>query len=156
MSESRVYKVPETLHGNVEAEYMDFMRRNPVLSMGADERRRLLKEHLRNPQISAAVEHAKAPPPWAEDLGFDPDDELVLRSLRQCPEAFDFLKLVRGWPRSQKEREVFARKAKYSNFVTQRLMMSFGHEGSHNPKFSEGTFDWNPATASSIARKAFL
>lgn len=156
MSKSRVFKVPDDLHSNVEKAYMDFCIKNPVLSMGADERRVKLKEFMRNADIAAAVEFCSAAPPWASDLGFDPDDALILRSLHQTPEAFEFLRLVRGWPRSYAEQCAFARRAKYSVFVAQYMRQGLGTKGTHHPSYSEGTENWDPSTARTIARKAFL
>ena len=101
MSESHVFKVPDDLHGIVESAYMEFAAKNPVLSMGADERRAKLKECLLDPTIANVVACAAPPPEYAKELGFDPDDETVLQCLKPYKSAHEFLILVRGWPRSR-------------------------------------------------------
>lgn len=156
MSNSRVYKVPDDLHENVEKAYMEFCSKNPILTMGADERRRLLRSLTDDSTIAGVIACANPPPPWASDLGFDPDDENILQCLRPYKSAREFLRLVRGWPRSEREREVFARRAKYSTFVTQYVQQGLGRLGTHNSKFSEGTHGWDPSTAKTLTRKAFL
>lgn len=156
MSESRVFKVPEDLHENVESRYMEFVMKNPVLSMGADGRRNELRVHSVHAVIRQVLETAAAAPDYAEGLGFDPDDETVFRRLQPYSVAHGFLRLVRGWPRSMAERAAFARKVKYSNFVAQCMRQGLGIKGAFDAAYDEGTDGWDPATAKTIARKAFL
>lgn len=157
MSQSRVYRVPEDLHENVEAAYMDFVTKNPVLAMGADERRRRLNRAGNDPKIRAALQRCTKPvPEYAKELGFDPDDDGVLSALGAYPPAREFLKLVRGWPRSMAERAAFARRAMYSTFVTQFIEQGIGKTGTHHADFDEGTHGWEPSLARTIKREAFL
>lgn len=119
MSESRTYRVPEDLHPSLEKTWMDFCSRNPVLSMGSDERMaafRIFRRRLRDNGWHDLLETLKNELPEDSihaEIAMDPDDDRLLQT-----KDVEFLRFMKGWPRSQGEYLLFSRRIKYAGFIT--------------------------------------
>lgn len=139
MSESRTYRVPEDLHPSLEKTWMRFCSRNPVLSMGSDERMAAFRVHrrrLREAGWAPLLEALKNELPEDSvhhEIGLDPDDDRLL----QTKDA-EFLRFMKGWPRSRGEYALFYRRIKYAGFIT---MVTKGALGQLPQMFTDETTD---------------
>jgi hypothetical protein len=147
--------VPEDLHPSLEKTWMRFCARNPVLSMGSDERMaafRIHRRRLRDAGWQPLFEELRADLPEDSihlEIGLDPDDDRLLRV-----EDAEFLRLMKGWPRSQGEYSLFARRVKYAGFIT---MVTKGALGQLPQMFtgetSDQSVDFDPADRHAVMRR---
>lgn len=89
----------------LETLLQEFRDRNPIRSMGAAGRKKLLRDLRRNPDLRGFLDSAKyyspAQPPAFAELGFNPDNPQVVarwNALPKSEEKTQLRKLITAWP----------------------------------------------------------